>query len=110
MADFTGGAGNDTYVGGAGNEGISGQDGNDTLDGGAGSDTLNGGLGTDRLFGGDDNDVLLQSGSVVPGEVFDGGAGNDVFQLDGLGHKLIADFVVGQDRFDVSDEGFDNLA
>ena len=50
--DFTGTAGNDTWVGGAGNDIISGLAGNDFLYGIAGNDILNGGAGNDYLNGG----------------------------------------------------------
>ena len=78
---LSGTTGNDSLSGGAGNDQLLGDLGNDTVDGGTGADTLNGAAGTDRLLGGDDNDVLLQDGSVVPGEVFDGGAGFDVLRV-----------------------------
>ena len=81
----------------AGIQGLAGAGGNDQLNGGDGDEILTGGAGNDTLSPGWGIDSLT------------GGAGNDVFRLDGGGQKTINDFTIGQDRFDVSDFGFDGL-
>ena len=89
--------GNDRLTGGLGNDTLNGGDGNDTLIGGDGKDILNGGNGDDILIGGDDMDTMT------------GGAGKDIFRFEVKGDSLtsssrdvIADFVVGQDKIDLS--------
>lgn len=97
MANFTGGAGNDTIFpnfnsgfspagnpgtlagndfadGLGGNDYISLSDGNDTLWGYFGNDTLYGGSGNDTLYGEGDNDYM-DGGS--GNDFLDGGSGND---------------------------------
>jgi Ca2+-binding RTX toxin-like protein len=97
-----GGAGNDSLVGNSGADRLEGGAGNDTLIGGAGNDTLIGGEGNDALFGGAGNDLLdpgagrdiIRAGAgddVVRatqveamaglGEIWDGGAGEDVLAI-----------------------------
>ncbi len=64
----------------------------DTLVGGDGTDTLVGGAGNDRLTGGDGTDTLW------------GGLGNDIFAYSGreFDADTIADFILGQDKIDLS--------
>lgn len=89
----------DALNGTASAETIHGSDGNDRIDGGAGADalygdagndTLIGGDGVDRLFGGDGDDILapgvnpvhFNSFNPTADSVVDGGAGQDILQLD----------------------------
>jgi Ca2+-binding RTX toxin-like protein len=76
---------------------IVGTSNGDFIDGDLGADSLNGGGGADTLSGGSGNDTVT------------GGAGADVFELS-AGQDVITDFVVGQDKFDVSEAGFDSFA
>ena len=76
---------------------IDGGGGNDTITGSAGYDTIYGGAGTDRLTGGEGADVLF------------GGTGNDTFDYNAISESSfggpvdqIADFVMGQDKIDVT--------
>lgn len=81
-----GNAGVDTLVGGSGDDLLYGDgslansalDRMDTLYGGDGRDTLYGGAGADRLYGGRGDDVIdLGSGSLMTGDIVDGGQGID---------------------------------
>ena len=94
---LVGGPGDDHLDGGPGHDRLRGQAGDDTLVGGPGSDRLLGGLGADHLDGGAGRDVLLpgmgadvvRAGDgddairiaspceLAPGEVLDGGGGED---------------------------------
>jgi Ca2+-binding RTX toxin-like protein len=91
----SGGAGNDELTAGTSNR-LSGDDGDDVLRGSPSNDVIEGGKGIDRLYGGDGNDVLSVGpyGSlrdyvargvdepvyrVEPGEVYQGGPGDDKF-------------------------------
>ncbi|SLN34940.1 Bifunctional hemolysin/adenylate cyclase precursor [Aquimixticola soesokkakensis] len=65
-----GGEGDDLIGGGSGNDTIYGGDGNDGMSGGAGYDTLDGGAGDDQML-------------VGSGDTATGGAGNDIFYIDG---------------------------
>ncbi|MDI1302711.1 MAG: VCBS domain-containing protein [bacterium] len=65
---------NDLLDGGAGDDELSGGSGNDTLIGGSGSDFLYGDEGND-LLDGRDNEVT---------DYLEGGAGDDVYYIDGL--------------------------
>ena len=79
-------AGDDTLIGGAGDDILLGGDGNDTLDGGAGDDTIQTGAGVDTVFAGAGNDTViaaLATNDLQEFEVYDGGAGTDLFVLDG---------------------------
>jgi len=77
--------GNDVVQGTVVADVINGFAGNDQLRGGAGSDSLSGGTGNDQLFGGEGNDIF----------VFDTSSG---------GIDQINDFVVADDRIQVSAE------
>jgi Ca2+-binding RTX toxin-like protein len=78
----------DTLLGGAGNDHIRGGAGNDLLSGGLGADTLQGGDGKDRLTGGGGADQFVFATAAEAGL----GAARDV----------VADFVAGVDRIDLS--------
>ncbi|MDZ4392093.1 calcium-binding protein [Cypionkella sp.] len=120
-----GGAGNDQLEGNLGDDGLAGGDGNDQLWGGTGNDILNGGLGDDtlsgfmpgaagaggmngvegrdQLVGGDGNDLLL----IGRGDIAQGGAGNDMFNLDtrwndGTALTHILDYNAAQDQILIS--------
>lgn len=78
-------------------ENVTGSNGADTLTGNSGSNTLTGGSGNDRLTGADGFDTLK------------GDAGNDTFDFNAIGESavgdfsdIIADFVRGQDKLDVT--------
>ena len=102
---FPGTPGNDTFDGGAGSDTIFGAGGDDVLRsgtssgsldrlfGGEGSDTLYGGGNIDLLFGGNGNDTIYNDGSNTIGELFDGGAGDDVMilQLSNLEGAYLVD-------------------
>ncbi len=62
---------------------LNGFAGNDSLTGGGGDDVIIGGVGRDTVAGGRGNDrlVLTTAADLVAGEVYNGGAGNDL--LDG---------------------------
>lgn len=86
-------------------------EGDDWLDGGSGNDTLVSVSGQDTLSGGDGNDLL-----VVFGDGAHAGTGHEVQLYGGLGEDVFAiaplagfdrdvtlhDFVIGQDRIDLS--------
>ncbi len=83
--EISGGAGDDELTNGDTYATLRGGGGDDTLRGGAASDHLFGDDGVDRLYGNDGNDVLYvgEIGTKwLPGEVYDGGAGDDEFALD----------------------------
>jgi Ca2+-binding RTX toxin-like protein len=80
---------NNRIVGNAGNNSISGLDGNDTLLGEAGNDRLTGGFGADSLTGGAGNDVFVYARTTD--------SANSTSLRD-----VIADFVRGQDKIDLS--------
>ena len=86
-----GGNQNDTLVGAGGADTLNGQNGADSLVGGPGSDLLIGGNGKDTLDGGSGDDTLT------------GGNGPDVFVFgSSIGHDLVTDFDVHNDRLYVS--------
>ena len=84
---LTGTSGADTLYGGTGNDIIAGGAGNDTIYGGSGNDIITGGAGVDLLFGGTGNDRF-------------------VFNSFNEGIDKINDFVVDEDRIDISSSGF----
>ncbi|MBK1986059.1 VCBS repeat-containing protein [Sphaerospermopsis aphanizomenoides BCCUSP55] len=94
--NITGNAGNNILNGGIGNDVLYGNSGNDNLSGGDGNDSLNGGAGADTLIGGLSNDTLS------------GGVGNDIFRLNASNEGIdkIQDFVVGEDKIEISATGF----
>jgi len=88
--NLQGGPGSDTLRGGEGDDQLSGGDdgGADLLDAGGGNDYLFGGPGSDTLLGGAGNDTLgATEGNQVTGTIdqFDGGEGEDLFNLGGGG-------------------------
>ena len=95
------GSGRDVVMGGSGHDRIDGGIDNDILQGEAGFDTLNGGAGDDQIFGGGDND-RIDGGS--GSDTLYGGSGADLFIYTGItsGTDLIADFVRGVDKIDLS--------
>ncbi len=112
---LSGGDGDDLIFGGAGRDTLNGDDGDDILRGGKSRDKLNGGTGNDvlyggqaddRMFGDDGNDVLIGG---LGADVMTGGNGKDVFvfnrkadSLRGSPSDSITDFVIGEDRIDLS--------
>jgi len=95
-ATLSGGAGNDSIYGGSGADSISGDEGNDGIFGGYGNNTLYGGFGNDFisgsgwLNGGEGNDYIEIKGSTANPTRVSGGAGSDIFALDGA--ATITDF------------------
>ncbi|WP_291298334.1 Ig-like domain-containing protein [Elioraea sp.] len=108
---LNGGDGNDTLNGNAGNDTLDGGAGNDSLDGDAGNDTLSGGDGNDTFFdyqgvnvsnGGAGNDDFYYVSYAAGRSTYTGGAGSDVYRLDGraittagVEADLITDFAAG---------------
>lgn len=111
---LSGGTGNDFFRGGVGVDSLSGNDGNDTLIGGVGDDesstedTLSGGAGNDSLLagtadaasgaftvnlldGGTGNDTLVGDSQ----DTLNGGDGDDLIRLYGLGDFLVRAIVAG---------------
>ncbi len=88
----------DVLCGSRGDNVLDGLGGNDRLFGGAGDDTLLGNVGDDLLVGGLGSDAL------------EGGAGSDTFDFNSVADlstdpantDVIRDFVVGEDRIDLS--------
>jgi Ca2+-binding RTX toxin-like protein len=75
-ADFVeAGVGNDTVLGEAGNDALFGRGGDDLLDPGAGRDVVRGGLGNDTIR------LSAPEAAAGLGEIFDGGAGEDVLAI-----------------------------
>lgn len=92
----------------AGARALTGTDYADDLFGTSGSDTLKGAGGGDRLFGGAGNDQLFGG---TDSNTLTGGAGNDIFVVERENAtQVVADFVQGQDRIDISALGVTNLA
>ena len=74
---LNGGAGDDVLLGGSGDDHIKGGDGNDSLYAGGGSDKLYGGSGDDELHS------SAKDGNIIGY----GGAGDDVFVINGKNHN-----------------------
>jgi Ca2+-binding RTX toxin-like protein len=109
---FTG-EGRDLVAANAGDDFVSAGTGGDIVLGESGSDKLLGGLGNDRLDGGEGRDIALggKGADVLIGGAGDdfqtGGTGRDTFVFaTGDGRDLIADFVAGEDRIDLSGTAF----
>ncbi len=103
---LSGKGGKDTLSGGDGDDLILGGGDRDILNGGGGDDTLRGGSSKDSLSGGDGNDVLIGG---LGTDVMTGGDGKDVFVfnrkvgfLRASPSDSITDFVIGEDRVDLS--------
>jgi len=71
-----GGQGDDLLCGGKGDDTIFGSLGNDTLRGGLGDDSLNGGAGTNQLYGGQGNNTFYAVNGTQD-QLFAGAATND---------------------------------
>ena len=101
-----GGGGNDTLLAGeGGDDKLYGGAGNDTMTGGAGNDTLMGGAGRDIMSGGLEHDTLV--GGAGDDELT-GDAGTDTFVFGlGDGDDIINDFIMADDRIDLSAFGLD---
>ena len=106
---LNGGTGNDTIIGNGGRDVANGGDGDDHITGGfnkdilngdAGNDTIIGGLGDDAINGGTGDDTL--TGGDFHGDSFLFSANN--------GHDTVTDFVVSQDRIDLSEIFSGNFA
>jgi Ca2+-binding RTX toxin-like protein len=81
---FDGGIGDDTLTGSRWGDFLGGGEGVDRLAGQRGNDTLNGGLERDVMRGGGGDDwIIVAAGEVEPGEILDGGAGNDILYAFG---------------------------
>ncbi|WP_422370452.1 VCBS domain-containing protein [Hoeflea sp.] len=77
---LNGGDGDDIVTGGSGNDILVGDDGDDIMYGGDGDDTFrNWNPGTDEMYGEDGNDTFVfgSPGQHTPGEIVDGGDGQD---------------------------------
>ncbi|MHC9236434.1 M10 family metallopeptidase [Pseudooceanicola sp. 502str34] len=72
----------ETVVSGSGADILEGNFQSNRLEGGNGDDTLRGNGGVDTLLGGEGDDNLgFNGGTLSPDNVFDGGAGTDVFDI-----------------------------
>ena len=80
--------GNDTIFVTSGNTWIQAGDGDDTVFGGADEDRISGGDGDDNLLGNAGNDVLR---SGAGHDDLQGGDDDDLYIIDGIGHKTILD-------------------
>ncbi|MEP3247441.1 MAG: Ig-like domain-containing protein [Sneathiella sp.] len=98
-----GGAGNDTMSGGDGNDTMMGDGGDDSMDGGTGNDQMHGGDGNDTMLGGDGDDLMYGDDGA---DVMYGGDGNDTVwggsdnAHAGDGQGDYADLGAGNDVFD----------
>lgn len=75
--------GNDLLKGGAGNDSLHGGDGDDTLEGGSGDDYLSDSSGKNLIRGQDGKDLIFINS--IDGGTFDGGNGNDQFEINAYG-------------------------
>lgn len=96
----------DTLAAGAGDDTLHGDAGDDSLMGEAGADSLDGGAGADMLDGGDGDDILR----LTPDDRVTGGAGADVFRLDGTpdasgSPPVVTDFEPGVDHLVIEIDG-----
>jgi Ca2+-binding RTX toxin-like protein len=89
------GAGADTIAGGARGDSLDGGIGNDRIDGHGGADTLSGFIGRDTLRGGDGDDLILGAG-LEAGELYDAGAGIDIFSMAGDAVAVLLDLAATQ--------------
>jgi Ca2+-binding RTX toxin-like protein len=112
--DVSGAQSADTLYGEGGDDSLTGGGGNDTMYGGTEKDTLFGGQGDDRLFGDAGNDTLYGNegadritGGAGKDDLW-GQVGNDIFVFSAVtdstnaARDIIQDFVIGQDKIDVS--------
>ena len=112
IVTLTGDVGNDVfYCGGARSYTVYGMGGSDRLYGGSGRNFFYGGDGADQLTGGQFRDVLDGGAGV---DLLTGGLDADVFKFSALTGSVhttgqmdrIADYVVGQDKIDLTGLGF----
>ncbi|MGI9422429.1 MAG: cadherin-like domain-containing protein [Hyphomicrobiaceae bacterium] len=92
-------------------ESVIGGAGNDSLQGSAGSDTLIGGAGADTLAGLAGNDTIVLS--VATFASVDGGADQDVLQLDGslnLDFSALTGTIAGVEAIDLNSVGINTLS
>lgn len=100
--------GNDHLFGGPDDDTIEALDGKDMLRGLEGNDLLRGGLGKDRIWGGDGDDWLTGQPLDMFGSlrtelnVMRGGAGNDVYVVNGPGDRVIEKAGEGTDTVHTS--------
>ena len=131
---ISGGDGNDTIFGGGGRDLINAGAGNDEIRLGVGDAQVNAGTGNDLIYGagrnvlngqdGDDFIVGNGNGTKISGgagndtlvggsgfETINGGEGNDTFLFDANTEQaIINDFRHGEDKIDLSQFGFADLA
>ena len=99
-----GGTGNDTILGGNGNDTLLGGDGNDFIDGQQGNDTVFLGAGDDvfQWDPGDGSDIVEgQAGTDTM--LFNGSAGNEIFDMAANGERLRFTRNLGNIVMDVND-------
>ncbi len=100
---LTGGLGDDTLRGGGGADLLRAGQGDDLLIGDVQDDTLQGNIGNDTLRGNDGDDII--SGGTGDDRLT-GGSEADVFTFDpAWGTDTITDFVIGEDKIDLSSLG-----
>jgi Ca2+-binding RTX toxin-like protein len=98
---LNGAGGNDTLLGGGGSNTLNGDDGNDLLTAGTGGDVLTGGAGVDTVHGDAGSDVLviLDQADLAVGEIYDGGIGDDLLDVELAGAiDLSAVTITGVER------------
>jgi Ca2+-binding RTX toxin-like protein len=87
-----GGAGKNTINGGAGTDFIEGGIKADTISGNAGNDLIDAKGGKDTVNGGDGNDTItLTASNQIAGDVINGDAGTNVFEVDTTDAAVIAE-------------------
>ncbi len=105
--DICGGKDHDLMFGDTGDDFLHGESGDDVIFGDAGQDVLYGGAGEDVLFGGRGDDIIYGG---THADTLYGDSGNDTFIYfsEDEGGDCIADFTIGEDRFQF-EFGEDNL-
>lgn len=99
-----GGTGNDTILGSNGNDTLLGGDGNDFIDGQQGNDFINLGAGDDVMQWdpGDGSDTV-EGGDGTDRMLFNGSAGNEIFDMAANGNRLQFTRNLGSIVMDVND-------
>lgn len=114
-----GGGGWDVIDGGHGADIIGGGSGADILNGGNGLDIVRGGAGDDTVMGGNNEDIVIgnRGDDIIVGgagnDIVRGGRGEDIFVVtQDADIDLVRDFVIGEDRVDLSafDVAFEDLS
>ncbi|MFV1464915.1 DUF2891 family protein [Phaeobacter sp. JH204B] len=103
---------NDRLLGNGSRNYLHGGNGNDTLSGRYGADVLDGGNGKDILRGGHGNDTLRAGFDDGTGDVFDGGAGSDTYDIansDVRGYGFNIDLNTGTDQYHNSYTRIENI-